>query len=101
MDCHAVLQGNLPDSGIEPASLTSPTLQADSLPLAPPGKPRRWVCAIYSRRELFLLESCPKSFYFLCNGEKCSFNLSCKQGKEVGKEWVGRDWGLRSRSSGL
>ena len=28
--------GGLPDPGIEPASLASPALQADSLPLAPP-----------------------------------------------------------------
>ena len=26
MDCHALLQGNLPDPGIEPTSLTSPAL---------------------------------------------------------------------------
>ena len=31
--------GDLPDTGIEPMSLESPALQADSLPLAPPGKP--------------------------------------------------------------
>ena len=29
---------NLPDPGIEPASLATPTLQADSLPLSPQGK---------------------------------------------------------------
>jgi len=34
--CHALLQGNLPDPGIEPKS---PALQGDSLPLASPGKP--------------------------------------------------------------
>ena len=28
--------GNLPDAGIEPASLTSPALAGGSLPLAPP-----------------------------------------------------------------
>ena len=26
MDCHALLQGNLPDPGIEPASLVSPVV---------------------------------------------------------------------------
>ena len=31
--------GDLPDPGIEPASLTFPAWQAGSLPLAPPGKP--------------------------------------------------------------
>ena len=33
---HALLQGNLPDPGIEPES---PALQADSLPSESPGKP--------------------------------------------------------------
>ena len=33
--CHSLLQGNLPDPGIEPKS---PALQADSLPSEPPGK---------------------------------------------------------------
>ena len=32
--------GNLPDPGIEPISPVSPALQADSLSLAPPGKPQ-------------------------------------------------------------
>ena len=32
---HSLLQGNLPDSGIEPGS---PALQADALPSEPPGK---------------------------------------------------------------
>ena len=31
--------GDLPDPGIEPASLTCPTLAGRFLPLAPPGKP--------------------------------------------------------------
>ena len=31
--------GDLPNPGIEPGSLMSPTLAADSLPLVPPGKP--------------------------------------------------------------
>ena len=35
--CHALLQGNLPKPGIKPRS---PTLQADSSPSEPPGKPR-------------------------------------------------------------
>ena len=37
VDCHFLLQGNLPDPGIEPRS---PTLQADALPSEPPGKPQ-------------------------------------------------------------
>ena len=34
VDCHFLLQGNLPDPGIEPGS---PALQADALPPEPPG----------------------------------------------------------------
>ena len=37
--CHFLLQGSLPDPGIEAASLVSPALQADSLPSQPAGKP--------------------------------------------------------------
>ena len=37
MDCHFLLQGNLPNPGIKPRS---PALQADSLPSEPPGKPQ-------------------------------------------------------------
>ena len=33
--------GDLPDPGIELSSLRSPALQAGSLPLAPPGKPKK------------------------------------------------------------
>ena len=36
VDCHSLLQGNLPDPGIEPRS---PALQTDSLPSERPGKP--------------------------------------------------------------
>ena len=36
MSCIFLLQGNLPNSGIEPSF---PVLQADSLPTEPPGKP--------------------------------------------------------------
>jgi len=38
MGCHFLLQGNLPNPEIEPRS---PTLQADSSPSEPPGKPYR------------------------------------------------------------
>ena len=37
LPCHP--PGNIPDPGIKPKSPSSPTLQANSLPLAPPGKP--------------------------------------------------------------
>jgi len=32
--------GDLPDPGMEPTSLMSPTLKADSLPTEPPGNPK-------------------------------------------------------------
>ena len=37
VDSRSLLHGNLPNPGIEPRS---PTLQADSLPAEPPGKPK-------------------------------------------------------------
>ena len=37
--CHFLIQGNLPNPGIEPASLVSPIWQADSLPLHHLGSP--------------------------------------------------------------
>ena len=39
--CHALLQGDLPDRGIEPASPVTPALQAVSLLAETPGKPNR------------------------------------------------------------
>ena len=32
MGCHFLLQGDLPDPGIQPTALMSPILQVDSLP---------------------------------------------------------------------
>ena len=37
--CHALLQGIVPDQGMEPMSPASPALQVDSLSTEPPGKP--------------------------------------------------------------
>ena len=37
--CHALLQGNLPNPGIESKSLMPPAWQGRSLPLVTPGKP--------------------------------------------------------------
>ena len=48
--CHALLQGNLPRTGIEPRSLT---LQADSLPSEPPGKPYQWYISIHISHSRF------------------------------------------------
>ena len=46
--CHTLLQGDLPNPGIEPKS---PTLQADSLPLSHQGSPRilDWAAYPFSR----------------------------------------------------
>lgn len=57
------------------------------------------LCPAYSRRELSPLVSCPQSFSRM--GEDVVVSLFCKQGNEAGKEWVGRDQGLRGGSSGL
>ena len=45
MGCHFLLQGNLPNPGIKP---WSPTLQADSLPVEPQGKPKNTGVLQYS-----------------------------------------------------
>ena len=42
--CHALLQENLPNAGMEPASLYLLPWQESSLPLAPPGNPS--VCLV-------------------------------------------------------
>ena len=39
VSCHSLLQGGLPDPGFKPASLVSPAVQADSLPLSHQGSP--------------------------------------------------------------
>ena len=41
--CHFLLQGNLPNPGIKPASLEAPALEADPLPAEPSGKPYVYV----------------------------------------------------------
>ena len=46
--CHFLLQGDLPNPGTEPMSLTSPALQADSLPLNHWGSPYIWCGLIYT-----------------------------------------------------
>ena len=43
VDCHALLQGNLPDPGFK---TWSPTLRTDSLPAEPPGKPFKYYSQI-------------------------------------------------------
>ena len=65
------LSGDLLDPGIEPSSLTSPALQAGSLPLAPPGKPGK-----YSKNPLFLVccdsYGCYVTFSFVPQQQKHS-----------------------------
>ena len=45
---HTLLQGNLPQPGIEPTSVASPALQADSLPLSHWRSPRTRLPGSYS-----------------------------------------------------
>ena len=44
VSCHALLQGDLGNPGIEPRS---PALQADSLPSEPAGKPNIYIAILY------------------------------------------------------
>ena len=37
--CHGLLQGNLPNPGIEPTSVVSPALAGEFFTTVPPGKP--------------------------------------------------------------
>ena len=49
--------GDLPDSGIETASLVCPALQVDSLPAEPSGKPQN---IIYAERKYLWLRRLPE-----------------------------------------
>jgi len=55
--------GDLPDSGIETASLTSPALQVDSLPLAPSEKPSSIIDGCFSALEPHMNEIIQKIFF--------------------------------------
>ena len=44
--CHALLQRDLPNPGIKPASLISCVSQKGSLPLVPPGKPHTIISSV-------------------------------------------------------
>ena len=72
--CHALLQGNLPNPGVEPRS---PPLQVNSLPSEPPGKPMtiivipisqmwKWRLKefIYFTRLIQLTNSWPRSWIY-------------------------------------
>ena len=69
--CHALLQGNLPNPGIKSRS---PTLQADSLPSAPPGKP--FLCNIFYE---YFCVCFYEAFYAVFSMKTCSFHVNCKQ----------------------
>ena len=56
--CQALLKGNLSDPGIEPMSLMSSNWQADSLPLMPPGKPKKMVTPSWVLRVQFYFCMC-------------------------------------------
>ena len=80
--------GDLPDSGIKPRSLT---LQADSLPSEPPGKPREDViimevkkCSMLDSPSNHPPDNCPRSV------EKLSFMKPAPGAKKVGGHFCGR-----------
>ena len=50
--CHFLLQGGLPDPGIEPASPAVSALQVDSLPLSHQGSPLKFSYEYYNRKML-------------------------------------------------
>ena len=52
---HALLQGNLPDSGIQPVSPLAPSLQADSLLLSHQGSPNLSIHCLFSYEDIFTL----------------------------------------------
>ena len=87
--CHALLQGNLPNPGIK---ARSPTLQVDSLPSEPWGKPRilEWVAYPFSRAS-----SQPRNWTRVSciEGE---FFSSCHQGSLRILEWVAYPFCSRS-----
>ena len=71
------LPGDLPDPGIEPMSLISPALQADSLPSEPPGK-LHWIvipkhCMRINRQ---LGEKTASTVYLLASGNQQSDHTS-------------------------
>ena len=75
--CHFVLQGNLPDPGIEHESLSLPHRQVGSLPLVPPGNDRDTSTKSFK----VFLDINAHSFklkYFLSFTESTSFTLTGK-----------------------
>ena len=78
--------GDLPDPGIEPASLMSPALAVGSSPLVPPGKPSslrvsgkfsffNFVCVFFQRVSFSLLQGCWAALMCFCQ-----WWSSCYQG---------------------
>ena len=49
--CHALLQGNLPNPGVEPSSPATPVLQAGSSLLSHRGSPTSWVLSAYCKTQ--------------------------------------------------
>ena len=84
--CHGLLQGNLPHPGIKPRS---PTLQADSLPSKPPGKPHRLNAAAATKSLQSCLTLCDPIDGGHClwdspgknTGVSCHFLLQCMKAK--------------------
>ena len=80
--CHALLQGNLPNPGIKPRSST---LQVDSLPTEPPGKPKNTgVGSLSLLQGIFLTQELNRG---LLHCRRILYQLSYR---EAPKEPVGR-----------
>ena len=67
MDSHFLLQGNLPDSRIEPASAA---WQADSLPLSCLGSPSKWIHPLKIEGKRLLLNVVLEDDQWIDNEEK-------------------------------
>ena len=99
--CHALLQGDLPNPGIKPRS---PSLQEDSLPSEPPGKPiiekeikhTLWDCSFYipyvvileRSVELCCLDSILTSSCYLNPQKRIQINEINFLLKVSGKRWM-------------
>ena len=78
--------GDLPDPGIEPGS---PTLQADTLPAEPPGKPHKWWIGWDSSQPETCFScpwDCPLSSW--CSQQEGVSELSECSGPGVGSSWA-------------
>ena len=91
--CHVLLQGNLPKPGTEPRS---PTLQADSLPTGPSGKPKNTgVGSLSLLQGIFLTQESTRG---LLHCRWILYQLSHKRSPSI-LEWVAYPFSSRSSQS--